>query len=125
VSSDNGNSTSYDPGRPLGQRLAESGSVQPARWRLHGLGQRRALRVRGMWGRGLTLDRPVKASSRLASHAAGRRSGDQFCVHVGDRLVLPTLAPEQIVEIAPGRLQFDSLVRGYIRSRLAYPFIAG
>ena len=32
--------------------------------------------------------------SRLNSHALGWRSGDQFCVYVADRLVLPTLTPE-------------------------------
>jgi hypothetical protein len=26
---------------------------------------------------------------RLASHASGRRSGDQFCIYVCDRFVLP------------------------------------
>jgi hypothetical protein len=34
--------------------------------------------------------------SRLASHASGRRSGDQFCIYVFDRLVLPTLSLQQI-----------------------------
>ena len=33
---------------------------------------------------------------RLASHASGRRSGDQFCVYVCDRLVLPGLTVEEI-----------------------------
>jgi len=35
--------------------------------------------------------------SRLASHASGRRSGDQFCVYVFDCLVLPTLSRQRIV----------------------------
>ena len=29
--------------------------------------------------------------SRLNQHASGRRSGDQFCVYLGDRLVMPKL----------------------------------
>jgi hypothetical protein len=43
---------------------------------------------------------------RLNSHAAGRRSGDQFCVYVADRLVLPTLH-KRIAEIADGSLSLD------------------
>ena len=38
--------------------------------------------------------------SRLASHASGRRSGDQFCIYVFDRLVLPTLSLQQIQNAA-------------------------
>ena len=34
--------------------------------------------------------------SRLNSHASGRRSGDQFCVYVFDRLVLPTSAGSRL-----------------------------
>jgi len=78
----------------------------------------------GMWGRGVALNGPAKFSTRLASHAAWRRSGDQFCVYVADWLVLPTLTAEQITEIGLGRLQVDALVRAYIRDRLAYRFIA-
>src|SRR3954454_17261883 len=36
---------------------------------------------------------------RLASHASGRRSGDQFCVYVCDRLVLPALR-DRLGEVA-------------------------
>src|SRR5262245_47671871 len=60
----------------------------------------------GMAGRGLTSEqidtfradsaRNKGLFSRLGSHAAGRRSGDQFCVYVADRLVLPTLSPQSI-----------------------------
>lgn len=31
---------------------------------------------------------------RLSQHASGGRSGDQFCVYVGDRLVMPKLGIE-------------------------------
>jgi hypothetical protein len=31
--------------------------------------------------------------TRLNAHASGRRSGDQFCVYVCDRFVVPTLTP--------------------------------
>ena len=84
----------------------------------------------GMAGRSLTAEtisgyrsetgRRTGLASRLNSHASGRRSGDQFCVYVCDRLVLPTLTESQISEIADGRLSLDSLVRAYIHERLAY-----
>ena len=73
----------------------------------------------GMSGRTINIDtqprtKPYGLYTRLASHAAGRRSGDQFCVYVADRLVLPMLTPEQIRLIGAGALQFDALVRSYI-----------
>jgi hypothetical protein len=85
----------------------------------------------GMSGRGLT-ERDLAARSggrttglwtRLNSHAAGRRSGDQFCVYVADRLVLPTLSSTVIEEIAAGVQSFDALVRSYIRAHLSYRFV--
>jgi hypothetical protein len=87
----------------------------------------------GMAGRSLTADsilehrsdptRVTGLRSRLASHASGRRSGDQFCVYVADRFVLPELDPETIKAVAKGRVSFDDLVRAYIRGKLAYRFI--
>lgn len=65
----------------------------------------------------------IGLASRLASHASGRRSGDQFCVYVGDRLVLPTLAPDDLAAIATGERSFDSLIRSFIRENLSYRFI--
>jgi hypothetical protein len=61
--------------------------------------------------------------SGLASHAAGKRSGDQFCVYVADRLVLPSLTPEQVRAIGDGALQFDALVRSYVCDHLAYRLV--
>jgi hypothetical protein len=58
--------------------------------------------------------------SRLASHASGRRSGDQFCVYVFDRLVLPVLSREQIQHAARGQLSLDGLTRQLIRQSLSY-----
>ena len=58
----------------------------------------------GMSGRGMSSteieapDEPKKPKglfNRLKSHWDGRRSGDQFCVYVCDRLVVPVLTPEQ------------------------------
>jgi hypothetical protein len=39
--------------------------------------------------------------TRLNSHASGRRSGDQFCVYVGDRFVVP--GPYSIPAATAGR----------------------
>src|SRR6516162_2889307 len=70
----------------------------------------------GMAGRAIgpssDMSKPVSAKltglrSRLASHASGRRSGNQFCVYVFDRLVLPMLTREQIQEAARGQLSLD------------------
>jgi hypothetical protein len=77
----------------------------------------------GMSGRGMTADtvhqgKPRGIYTRLESHFSGRRSGDQFCVYVADRFVLPTLSQERIAEIASGRHRMDSLVRTYIHENL-------
>jgi hypothetical protein len=53
----------------------------------------------------------------LASDASGRRSGNQFCVYVCDRLMLSSLRA-CIDEIAAGRLWLDQATRGYVRSEL-------
>ena len=60
--------------------------------------------------------------SRLASHASGRRSGDQFCVYVFDRLVLPRLRDQEIQDAARGQLSLDGLTRQLIRQSLSYRF---
>ena len=60
--------------------------------------------------------------SRLASHASGRRSGDQFCIYVFDRLVLPALSLQQIQDAARGQLSLDGLTRQLIRQSLSYRF---
>jgi hypothetical protein len=81
----------------------------------------------GMSGRGINADTihrntPYGIHTRLQSHANGRRSGDQFCVYVADRLVLPMLSPEDIAAIASGRHQMDVFVRRYIHENLSYRF---
>jgi hypothetical protein len=86
----------------------------------------------GMSGRGLTREQIAvhRADadrkglySRLASHAAGRRSGDQFCVYVADRLVLPMLSSEQVNAVGAGRESMDALVRVFIHKYLSYRFV--
>jgi hypothetical protein len=85
----------------------------------------------GMSGRGTASAAQVNSSSvgkpwglatRLASHASGRRSGDQFCVYVADYLVLPTLSAADIQQIASRQVLLDDLIRRYIRSRLSFRF---
>jgi hypothetical protein len=66
---------------------------------------------------------PQGIYTRLQSHAGGRRSGDQFCVYVTDRLVLPALTQEDIAAIASGRHQMDAFVRRYINENLVYRFV--
>jgi hypothetical protein len=82
----------------------------------------------GMSGRGMTADtvrrkKPQGIYTRLSSHASGRRSGDQFCVYVADRLVLPTLSQEDITAITSGRREMDAFVRRYIHENLSYRFV--
>jgi hypothetical protein len=62
----------------------------------------------GMSGRGITAgtiqrNTPQGIYTRLHSHASGRRSGDQFCVYVADRLVLPTLSQDDTAAIGSGK----------------------
>src|SRR5262245_34804817 len=82
----------------------------------------------GMAGRGLDADSLLKLRAgkkvtglfdRLRSHATGRRSGDQFCVYVQDRFILPTLTKEDLLSVGRGALNLDELVRRYIRTRLS------
>ena len=79
----------------------------------------------GMSGR--EFDKAVAAAkprfglvTRLASHASGRLSGDQFCVYVANRLVVPSIRPEQLPKFASGELNLDKLTKAYIHERLEY-----
>ncbi len=84
----------------------------------------------GMGGRGLTTEVQAGADARrkglldrLHNHSSGRRSGDQFCIYVFDRLVLSSLSREDIEEAAAGHLSLDARVRDYVRGRLAYRYV--
>lgn len=91
-----------------------------------------ALVYAGMAGRGLLADGappPPDAQrrrrglvDRLNSHASGRRSGDQFCIYVFDRFVLPELTAEEVSLAASGTLSLDTRVRSYIRGHLSFRF---
>ena len=82
----------------------------------------------GMSGRGMVAGSPPRdtaqgSTPRLASHAGGRRSGDQFCVYVADRLVLPLLTAQDVAEVASGTRSLDALVRTFIHEHLGYRFV--
>ncbi|MFT7650678.1 MAG: hypothetical protein ACI8Y4_005452, partial [Candidatus Poriferisodalaceae bacterium] len=66
--------------------------------------------------------RKVGLWTRLNSHASGRRSGDQFCVYVPDRPVLPTLTAGRIESIAAGATRMDDLVRAIVRDQMSCRF---
>tara|TARA_Y100000588_G_scaffold383612_1_gene473285 strand:+ start:465 stop:923 length:459 start_codon:yes stop_codon:yes gene_type:complete len=61
--------------------------------------------------------------SRLNQHASGRRSGDQFCVYLGDRLVMPKLGIDQMKDLFSGELSLDHEIKKFVRSQLSYRFL--
>ena len=67
-------------------------------------------------------DRPGSRGlfGRLDQHAAGRRSGDQFCLYVCDRFIVPTLTGEQLQGVGDGSVGLDQLTRSFVRSNLDY-----
>ncbi len=62
-------------------------------------------------------------NGRLNQHARGRRSGDQFCVYVSDRLVMKNLTDEQIKGISQGTYSLDHQIRDFIRTELSYRYV--
>lgn len=61
---------------------------------------------------------------RLASHASGRRSGDQFCVYICDRFVVPSLESHHMVALANGERILDQRTKRFIHDHLSYRVIA-
>ena len=61
--------------------------------------------------------------SRLSQHSSGRRSGDQFCVYVSDRLVMKNLTDEQIKGISQVTYSLDHQIRDFIRKELSYCYV--
>src|SRR5690554_3646576 len=61
--------------------------------------------------------------TRLNSHASGRLSGDQFCVYVANRLVIPKLKSEDLERFATGELRLDDLTKKYIHDHLYYQYV--
>jgi hypothetical protein len=61
--------------------------------------------------------------TRLESHWSGRLSGDQFCVYVANRLVIPDLLVDQLSAFRDGRVTLDVLTRTYIRERVDFQHV--
>ena len=61
--------------------------------------------------------------TKLDSHAIGRLSGDQFCVYVANRLVIPTLKQSDLPLFANGQLKLDTLTKQYIHEHLEYQYV--
>lgn len=69
------------------------------------------------------ISRPTGLRDRLNHHASGARSGDQFCVYVCDRYVLPGLSEADRNRINNGDLRLlNSRTREYIRNRYQYRY---
>ena len=60
---------------------------------------------------------------RLSQHASGRRSGDQFCVYVGDRLVMSKLSIDQMKGVFSGEFSLDDAIKEFVRSKLSYRYL--
>lgn len=58
--------------------------------------------------------------TRLEAHWNGRLSGDQFCVYVANRLLIPHLQDEQREQFRSGELTLDMLTRRYIREHFEF-----
>ena len=61
--------------------------------------------------------------TRLNSHASGRLSGDQFCVYVANRLVIPELKQNELSKFATGELKLDELTKAFIHDHLDYQYV--
>ena len=60
---------------------------------------------------------------RLHSHASGRLSGDQFCVYLANRIIVPTLKTDQLQQFSSGVLTLDKLVKQFIVENLEYQYL--
>jgi len=75
----------------------------------------------GMSWRDLREDPRAKGvHSRLASHASGRRSGDQFNVYICDHYVIPDLNAVQLEDLRNGKRILDRLTKQYIGEHLEF-----
>ncbi|WNC72508.1 hypothetical protein RGQ13_00615 [Thalassotalea psychrophila] len=82
----------------------------------------------GMSGR--EIEKAVKANkkkygliTRLNSHAQGRLSGNQFCVYVANRLVIPTLTTNDLSKFATGEYKLDYMTKSYIHNNFEYQYL--
>ncbi len=68
----------------------------------------------------LYVGRSTKLRDRLSSHARGHRGGDQFCVYISDRFVVPSLSGEVLAQLADGEFSIDTATRDFIRDHLRF-----
>lgn len=61
--------------------------------------------------------------TRLASHASGRLSGDQFCVYVANRIIIPELKEHEKELFRQEEMTLDMKVKRYVRENLSYRYI--
>ena len=61
--------------------------------------------------------------TRLHSHASGRLSGDQFCVYIANRLVIPSLQQSDLPKFESGEMKLDHLTKSYIHDHLEYQYV--
>ena len=62
----------------------------------------------------------VGVFGRLNSHASGRRSGDQFCIYICDRFVVPELSVDDKAALRRGDRLLDRLTKAFIHDQLTY-----
>jgi len=61
---------------------------------------------------------------RLNSHQSGRLSGDQFCVYVANRLVIPSLTHDVLPKFGTGELTLDRCTKNFIdENNFEYQYI--
>lgn len=77
----------------------------------------------GLLGHEMDRDNGRRAPRGLNSHWSGRRSGDQFCVYVCDRFVVPHLSDQQQAQIGYGVLSLDTLTREHIHDHFEYRYV--
>ena len=103
--------------------MAARRGAEVRRDRLHGLEPGRPLHLCRHGRSGETAAaRGLGPLGRLSSHASGRRSGDQFCVYVCDRLVLTTVR-DRIDDMAAGGFLLDGATRHYVRAKLGFRIV--
>jgi predicted GIY-YIG superfamily endonuclease len=100
--------------RPF-ERLAEESAIPSRAAGVYTIWKGRELIYVGMSGKNL--------AARLGSHARGNRSGDQFCVYVSDRYVLPAICSTIDQRDKKTITQtIDRMTRQFIRQNLSFAF---
>ena len=70
----------------------------------------------------MTTTKKYGLVTRLNSHASGRLSGDQFCLYVANRFVIPSLKAEELPLFASGALTLDACTKTFIHDHLDYAY---